>query len=245
MEFSGVATDIGGDILSDIFGQVETVGFGLSLDYAKACGLVGLTHFDDEAGLETGEETIFDASEFVRFLVGGEDHLSSILQEVVEYLEEGVARSDFAGETLHVVEDEQLDALVEVHEAVDVFAGVGIHILAHEAVGGEVGDIHVGVVFLGFSSYGLNEVCFAYSWAAIDEERVEGGFAWCECHLLGHGDCHLVALADDVGIEGVGAVELRVDDEASHGDDFEGVVGGRVGDETAVHLAAWGFMWGK
>ncbi len=93
---------------------------------------------------------------------------------MVEYVEEGILRAGLLLEVLNIVDDECVDALVEVEEVVGVAFGNGGGVLAFEEAGCDVENAAFGFGFLESYADCLNQMSLADACRAEHKEGVEG-----------------------------------------------------------------------
>ena len=132
-----------------------------------------------------------------------------VLVERVERVEELVLRALFAGEELHVVDEQHVDALAIVAAELVHLAGAnGLHVLVHEPLARDVDDARARAVRELLVTDRVQQVRLAEADAAADEHRVvlrrvarRGG--------LRGGERELVRRAGDERVERVARVERR------------------------------------
>lgn len=203
--------DVGGDLFGYVvyhFGRYfQAVLIDFVLEYLSSQLKVRLFDLYDEPHFEAGEQALFHAFELAGLAVAADDDLFADEQEVVEDVEECVLGFRFADELLYVVDDEHVDALVEVDEVVGLLGLDGIGVLQQEDVGGDVDDAFFGVALFDGYAYRVGEMGFAYGRRAEDEEGVEDRFAGMGGDVEPGAAGELVALAFYEVVEGVFWVE--------------------------------------
>ena len=125
-------------------------------------------------------------------------------------MEESILRTLQADELLHVIHDEHIDALVEVHKVIEDIMVAGIRELHHEEVGAQVEHTLLRMQLLGAHADGIHQVRLAHTAGTVDEERVESHLLGVLCNSLAHAARQFVARALDEVVEVLVQVELRI-----------------------------------
>ena len=92
---------------------------------------------------------------------------------MVEDVEEGVLSMILADKFLHVVHDEHIDALVEMHEVIEGVVLASIGKLHHEKMSAQIKDALLGMKLLGTQADGVHQVRLADTTWAINKEGIE------------------------------------------------------------------------
>ena len=124
----------------------------------------------------------------------------------IEGVEELLLSSVLAAEELDIVDQQQIQRVVVLLEAVEGLVLVSAHYVGHVLLGVNVADLGVGIAILHQVADGLQQVRLAQAHAAIDEQRVV-----CGAGVLGdlqrRGPRELIGLAGDEGVEGERGVQ--------------------------------------
>lgn len=209
-EFTHAALHILGDVLEHFPGNVESVAAHLREEYVTAELRVGLLHLGHHAPFESGEHTFLNAFEEHRRTVAGDDDLAVVVLQLVEYLEEGHLRVG-GGNLLYVIDDEHIDALVEVDEVVARVVYDGIGVLRLEHIGRHEEHAFLRVELAYAYTDGIDQMCLAHTAWSVEEEGVESAVSWSFGDAHGYTEREFVALALHEVLEGVTLVELRVE----------------------------------
>jgi hypothetical protein len=167
---------------------------------------VGGFHAGDEAPLEAGNEALFEAGDFLRGAVAGEDDLLAGVVERVEGVEELLLGALLVGQVVDVVDQEEVDVAVAVAEGLEVALLDGGDEVVGEGFAAQVEDRAVRVAAERLVGDGLEEVRLAEPHGAVEEQRVErvaGGLR----HREGRGLRQAVGGADHEMLKGVIRVE--------------------------------------
>ena len=113
---------------------------------------------------------------------------------MVENVEERILRTGHVLQILDIVDNQGVDALVEMEEAVDVLRCRG-SVLALEKTRGHVQHAGLRVAFLYAYAYSLDKVGFAHTGGAENEQRVEGLKRGIVADGFTDAACYFVALA--------------------------------------------------
>ena len=145
-----------------------------------------------------------------RRLVGRDDDLLSLLNQIIESMEEFFLRIVLADQELQVVDHQHVDAaevLLELHRRL---AADGGDEAVHELLGRHVGDRdRVAGAVRQFPGDGVHQVGLAQADAAIQEQRIEAGAGRTFGHAARAGVGKLVRLADDETFEREARIERR------------------------------------
>ena len=169
---------IGGDVLCDIveedIGQrVSPAGLFISQD-CHSRGVVGDLDIGCQALLESGDEAIFEAGDFVGGLIARQDDLFPFVLECIERIEEFHLQFGGSGEELDIVDEQEIDAPVAVSEIGLRFVSNGFDEVIQHHFARDVVDDGPRVVFPDVVSGGLHQVGFTESGIAVDQQRVVG-----------------------------------------------------------------------
>ena len=100
--------------------------------------LLRTLQFCQQTPFETCKQTVCHALEIHWRTVAREDNLSPVLVQVIEDVEECVLCALESCKFLDVVHNQNIDALVEMHEVIEGVAADGVCILHIEKVGTQV-----------------------------------------------------------------------------------------------------------
>ena len=116
------------DILDDIGWNLQTVTTALGIEDVDAQLHIGLLEFGDQTTGKTREQTFLHTLKIHRRTVRGKNDLLANAEQVVEDMEESIERLGRVHPLLDIIDDQHIDALVEVNEVVGgiVTHGVGV-----------------------------------------------------------------------------------------------------------------------
>ena len=121
---------------------------------------------------------------------------------MVEDVEERVLGLCLAGQLLDVVDDEDVDALVEAEELIDVSArSLGRGVLSLKIACGDVEHTPAGIVLGKFQSQALQKVRLAAAGGPEDIQRVERGLFGAPYDCVDDFAGYLVAVAAQIAVE--------------------------------------------
>ncbi len=129
--------------------------------------------------------------------------------QMVKDMEENILRTFLSLKILYVVDNQSVDALVEMEKAVcGTFRDSG-RILALEKTGGDIKHARLRVLLFYTYAYCLNKVRFTYTRRTENKKRVE----CLDCRIVGnrfaYGSRNLVTLTEAVVLECIAGVKLR------------------------------------
>ena len=110
----------------------------------------------------------------VRRAVAADDDLLLRVVQRVERVKELGLRAFFAGDELHIVDQQHVDGAISLAEIDDPIVADGVDHLVHEALGRDVGQLQVPIVLKHVLPDGVHQVRLAQPDAAVDEQRVVG-----------------------------------------------------------------------
>ena len=124
-----------------------------------------------------------------------------MLEQLVEGVEKLLLGAFFAAEDLDVVDQQHVGRAVVPVERLHAVELDAVDHLVHEALAGDVDDLHAGVVIHQRAADGVHQVRLAHAHAAVDEQRIvdPGGHGG---HGLRRGMGELIAGSHHEGIEG-------------------------------------------
>ena len=133
------------------------------------------------------------------------------VQRVAELLLDGRPLQE-----LHVVDEQNVDLAQLLLEGERVARAQGLHEARHEALGGEIEHLRLGLPLLHVPGNGVQQMGLAEAHAAVDEERVEQLLRRGEgaCDFLRRGMREPVRGADQEGGEGQPRIERRAFESA-------------------------------
>ena len=209
-EVTHAGIDSAGDVGDHLLGNLQAVVADLAAQDVAAHFLAGAFQLSQQAPLEARQQPLLHALQGHGRTVAGQDELALVLMQMVEDMEECQLGLLQRGELLHVVDDQDVDALIEGDEVVDLVLADGIGVLHLEQVGRHIEDALAGVQLFQSRADGIDEVGLAATRRAIDKKRVES-------HLLGvlgdgqsDGAREFVLGAFHEVIERVAGIQLRV-----------------------------------
>ena len=130
--------------------------------------------------------------------------------QVIEDMEESLL-SARRGQLLDVVDNQDVDTLIKVDEAVGRIVADGIGVLHHEEMGRNHQHAPLGRALLDAYADGVGQVSLAHARRAVNEKRVERDAG----RVVGNGQAdaarELVALAFKEVLERIVGVQVRVD----------------------------------
>ena len=154
-------------------GSVDRLDGGLLAQDRDAHLELGRLDVGEQAPREARAQAIGDVADLVRLAVGGQHDLLVVLVQRVERVEELVLRAFLAGEELHVVDEQHVDALAVVAAELVHLAGADrLDVLVHEPLGRDVDDARAGAVRELLVADRVEQVGLAEADAAADEDRV-------------------------------------------------------------------------
>ena len=182
--------------------------------------LLGLLHQDRHPGFqfrrldghrqapaEAGFQPLFQAFDFLRIAVAGEDHLLAAFEKGIEGVEELLLGALLTGEELDVVDQQCVHRAVEALEFVDGVELQGLHHVRDETFRMQVDHLGVRVLLQQVVAHRMHQVGLAQTDATVEEQRVVTVLEVVR-HLPGGGAGQLVGLALDEVLEGEGTVEI-------------------------------------
>ena len=161
---------------------------------------------DGQTPAEARDQPVFHSADFLRVGVAGDDHLLVRFDQRIEGVEELLLGAVLAAEELDVVDQQQIQRVVVLLEAVEGLVLVGAHYVGHVLLGVNVADLGVGIAILHQVADGLKQVGLAQAHATVDEQRVVGG-AGMLGDLQRGGPRELIGLAGDERVEREGRVQ--------------------------------------
>ena len=207
-QFPHVAADVLGDEIGHIVGQADARLLGLALQDGHPHLQLRRLDGHDQARVQTRDQPVVDALEFLRVGVAGDDDLPLVDRHRLEHMEELFLRALLVRQELDVVDQQHVQRLVIVLEAVDGVAPDGLDQVLHELVRRDVADDCSRFTLLDGVAHRLHQVGLAQAHAAVNEERVVGT-AGAVGHLQGGGPGQVVGLAVHEGRKGQPRIQAR------------------------------------
>jgi hypothetical protein len=197
-----------GEKKDDVVGEIDALSVGfLAKNGAFGLQVRGLD-IGHEAPDEAGAQPFLETLDGGRGSIGGEHNLMARLVEGVEGVEEFLLRSLFAGQGVHVVEEEEVDGAVGLAEKGHAAQPNGGDELVDELFGGDVANAGLGPGGGEVVTDGVEEVGLAKAGTAVNEQGVVG-LAGILGDGLSSGAGELVGGAGNEGSEGIPGVEGR------------------------------------
>ena len=164
----------------------------------------------DEAAAKPRPHAHVELVELGRRPVGRHHDLPSAVDQRVQRMAELLLDGRPLQE-LHVVDQQNVDLAQLLLEGERVAGAQGLHEAGHEALGGEIEDLGLGLPLLHVPGDGVQQMGLAEPHAAMDEQRIEQLLRRGEGarHLLGRGVRQPVRGADEEGGKGQPRVERR------------------------------------
>ncbi len=207
-EFTHIRSHVLGDKKRHFFRQMGQFGIGLAQQNGHAHFEFGRLDGHGQTGIEAGDQALIHLPEFLGVGVAGENDLRAFGDQRLESVEKLFLRLVFAGEKLHVVDQQQVERVVVALEFLEGLALVGTHHFADELLGLQVTNAGARLLRQQRVADRVHEVGLAQTDAAVDEQRVVGAPGVFR-HLNGRGAGKLVGLAGDQGFEAEHGVEAR------------------------------------
>ena len=207
-QFPHVAADVLGDEIGHIVGQADACLLGLALQDGHPHLQLRRLDGHDQARIQTRDQPVVDALELLRIGIAGNDDLPLVDRHRLEHMEELFLRALLVRQELDVVDQQHVQRLVIVLEAVDGVAPDGLDQVLHELVRRDVADDRPRFTLLDGVAHCLHQVGLAQAHAAVNEERVVGA-AGPVGHLQGGGPGQVVGLAVHEGGKGQPRVQPR------------------------------------
>jgi hypothetical protein len=173
-EVADVRSNLAGQEGQDIIGHGRTDSFGLLAENREAGLSVGNLQICGQPKFKTVNEAV---NEFVNFRDGtgtGEDDLLFGRMQQEEDLEEFFLEGLPANQNLEVVKDKDVGAQVLLAEFGDCVVLNGRDEFGRELLGGEERYAGTFVSALDVVGYGVQEMRFAETWTAVEEEGIVG-----------------------------------------------------------------------
>ena len=123
--------------------------------------------------------------------VAGHHNVRLLGQQGLEGVEELLLRSVLVGEKLHIVNEQQVQRVVTLLEFIKRFALIGFNHIRDKLFGMDVENFCARVVQQQLVADGMNQMGFAQTHPAIDEQRVVQ-LADAAGHVHGGGAAHAV-----------------------------------------------------
>ena len=158
-QLADTVADIARDVVQHIIGDVQAIVLHNAVQDAATQTFFGLLHLCHQSALETGDEPVLHTLQRNGRTIAGHDNLLAVPPEVVEDVEESILSSRHTCQLLHVIHDEHIDALVEVHKVVEHIVLPGIGELHHEEMCAQVKHSLVGMQFLCAQTHSPNASC--------------------------------------------------------------------------------------
>ena len=209
-EFAYAALHVLGNVLEYFRGDAESVATHFREENVTPELRVRLLHLGHHTPFESGKHTFLDSLEEHGWTVAGNDDLAVVVLQLVEYLEEGhlcVGGGDF----LYVIDDEHVDALVEVDEVVARVVDDRVGVLRLEYIGRHEEHALLRVELAYADADGIDQMCLAHTARSVEEEGIEGTVSRSLGNAHGHTEREFVALSLHEVLEGVALVELWVE----------------------------------
>ena len=161
------------------------------------------------APFETVDEAVGDAFKLCRRTVAREDELAVGAVQIVENGEEGIHGALLAAQLLHIVNQQHINALIEVDE-VGHFALLSRHLILILEIS-HAHKQHPRFRMPHFYGYGngLDEVSLANTHRSVEEERIEVVALGLVGNGAGYGVGQPVALANTVIGKRIGRIQPR------------------------------------
>ena len=173
-EFTDILNEVFGDVDKDIIREEKVAFHGFFSKDGNARFLVRAANVGNHPSFEARAKPIFEGGDILGRPVAGDDDLFVFLVEGVENMEKLVLRLLFSGEKLYIIDDEEINGAVAVFELIDcAILDRGNQFLGEFLACG-VEDAFFGVFGKDVVAHGLEEVGFAESHAAIEEEGIVG-----------------------------------------------------------------------
>ena len=200
-QFPHVSADVLGDEIGHIVGQADARLLGLALQDGHPHLQFRRLDGHDQARVQTRDQPVVDALELLRVGVAGNDDLPLVDRHCLEHMEELFLGALLVRQELDVVDQQHVQRLVIVLEAIDGVAPDGLDQVLHELVRRDVADDRPRLALLDGVAHRLHQVGLAQPHAAVNEERVVGA-AGPVGHLQGRGPGQVVGLAVHEGGKG-------------------------------------------
>ena len=207
-QFPHVAADVLGDEIGHIVRQPDARLLGLALQNGHPHLQLRRLDGHDQARVQTRDQPVVDALELLRVGVAGNDDLPLVDCHCLEHMEELFLRALLVRQELDVVDQQHIQRLVIVLEAVDGVAPDGLDQVLHELVRRDVADDRPRLALLDGVAHRLHQVGLAQAHAAVNEEWVVGT-AGAVGHLQGSGPRQVVGLAVHEGGKGQPRIQAR------------------------------------
>ena len=149
------------DILDDISRDLQTVATAFCIEDINTQLYVWFLKLSNQATGETCQQTVLHTLEIHGRTVGSQDNLASHTEKMIEDMEERVECLGGVHPLLNVVDDQHIDALVEVDEVVCRVMTHGVGELHLEQTGRDIENALLGIGLLATNTNGVDEVGLA------------------------------------------------------------------------------------
>lgn len=209
LEISGVGADFIGKVVNSVRRDINPPLLGFLQNKSGSHLNVGWLDVNSKTAHKAGDETIFQAFDFTRFAIRGENDLAIAKVKRIEGVEEFLLGIFLAGDELDVVDQNTVNVTVFIFELIDIFGTESRNKFVAEGFGGKVTDFEIRIVFKKLPANGLHQMGFANPDATPNKERVVGKAGVFD-DALGGGKGEIVTVANDQIIEGVFGMEAGV-----------------------------------
>ena len=199
-----------GDEFHHVLRNLQAVASDLAVQDVHAQLAVGLLQLCYQSARETRQQTVGHTLQVHRRTVARQDNPACVAEQVVEDVEERLLRTLLAHPFLHVVHDEQVYRLVEVHEVVERVLPYRVRVLYLKQPCTHVEHTLLRVQLLHLVADGIHQMRLATARRTVDEQRVELRRLRILRDALAHAARQLVAVALYECREGHLAVQLRI-----------------------------------
>ena len=128
-----------------------------------------------QAPAEARDQPVFHSGDLLRIGVAGDDHLLVRIDQRIEGVEEFLLRAVLSAEELNIVDQQQIQRVVVLLEAVERLVLIGAHDIGHILFRVDVAHVRMRIVFMHQVADRLDQMRLAQADAAVDEQRVVGG----------------------------------------------------------------------
>ena len=198
------------NILDDIGRNLQTITTALRMEDIDTQLHIRFLQFGYQATCETGQQTILHALEIHWRTVASQDDLAPHAEKMIENMEERVERLGGVHPLLNIINNQHVDALIEVDEVVGRVMTHRVGKLHLEQAGRDVKDAFLGIGLLTAHTDSIHKMGLATARGTVNKERIKCGLS----RMLGNGEAdgtrQLVGITLDEVLEGLLRIKLGI-----------------------------------
>ena len=156
---------------------------------------IGTFDLSRQTPFEAGDETVFDTLQHHRRTVAGHDKLLAVLVQVIEDMKEGVLRLLHTDKFLNIVNNQYINALIEVNEIVERILTHRVGVLHLKQMSRNIQHAFLGIELLHLQTDGIGQVSLSHTRCTIKEQGIEYRLSRLQRNTLSSGTGQLIAQA--------------------------------------------------